>query len=276
MDATTRFDSALAHGTFDGTIMAVFQTSVVAVDEGERMITLLSKSREVLPDGVVLSGGLAGLAAGQPVRLVARTLVAGDRRMCLEGEGTRLEVDGTAPFVSDTLRFQLRCAADSDGDEDGVLVRRLRECTHVLARALLASDLSAIEPAVAGLAGLGKGSTPSGDDLLTGVTAAMARLACVSPARRIALDELTRALQGISFGTTAPAGREMMRHAASGRFAEPLALLAGMAGDPRTTASAFRDVTGRVSCLGASSGSDMLNGFFKTFAMFAGSNRRVQ
>lgn len=118
-----------------------------------------------------------------------------------------------------------------------------------------------LEEAVHGLLGLGRGSTPSGDDVLAGAAAA-ARALGLSGARR-----LCAALACLPAGSTTATGRAMLREAAAGFFVLPLATLAGAWPTPeRSTVDALIGI-------GASSGTDMLAGFLaQTEACDAGTN----
>lgn len=103
--------------------------------------------------------------------------------------------------------------------------------------------------AVRGLLGLGRGTTPSGDDLLAGAAAA-ARAGGLPGARC-----LCQTLAELAPGSTTPAGEAMLREAAAGFFPHPLAALARSWPEPR------RATLDALIGIGVSSGADMLAGF---------------
>lgn len=118
--------------------------------------------------------------------------------------------------------------------------------------------------AVEDLVGLGPGSTPAGDDALTGVAAAVRRLAPGLPPET--WERLAGSIGALPPTATTEAGRAMLFHAARGRFVAPLAALARALGDPAADLSAR---TAAVLCVGARSGADMLAGFLALAAALA-------
>ena len=118
-------------------------------------------------------------------------------------------------------------------------------------------DLAGVERASAGLAGLGLGLTPSGDDYLAGFAAAWV-LATEALGHLDA--EVPHALCAGARPGASALGYAWIAHATRGEVAEPMtrffeALLGGRLGGPALTGSA-RGVLG----LGASSGSDWMVG----------------
>ncbi len=102
------------------------------------------------------------------------------------------------------------------------------------------------------LVGLGRGSTPSGDDLLTGASAA-ARATGRAGARA-----LCACLSDLPCGLTTPAGHAMLGEAARGFYPAPLAAAA------RALPGLDPDQLKALASLGATSGADMLAGFLAT------------
>ncbi|MBI4610153.1 MAG: DUF2877 domain-containing protein [Candidatus Rokubacteria bacterium] len=120
------------------------------------------------------------------------------------------------------------------------------------------SDADAVSDGAAGLAGLGPGLTPSGDDLLAGFAAAwrLAGEATQLPDRKIARTA-TAILSGAS-GRTSELGGAWLAHAVEGEVAEPMGefFTALAAAGADGLAPAVR----RVLALGATSGTDWLVG----------------
>ncbi len=121
----------------------------------------------------------------------------------------------------------------------------------ILARWQTSGDPSLL----AGLIGLGSGSTPSGDDVLVGL---LAGLAAQTPARS---DHVASSVSGftLSARTTRPA-EQMVLAAAEGSFPEPLCLLIVALAGPRVAAEDIGERVRAVARLGASSGPSLLRG----------------
>ena len=120
-----------------------------------------------------------------------------------------------------------------------------------LVAALGAGDRSAAARVAIGLIGLGPGLTPSGDDALVGIEAALHALDAPTAGF------LALAMDDVEDRTTALAAT-LLRHAASGEFAERLHTLVGalLGPDDETIAMAVD----RASAWGATSGTDCLFG----------------
>lgn len=139
-----------------------------------------------------------------------------------------------------------------DGDpSDGALVVAVR-ALEVLRDALPADDMPALLGAADGLVGLGAGLTPSGDDVLVGVTAAL-RAAGHHRARRLARHAAARAP-----GATTDVARVALEHAARGEYPERLHdVLWALA---RGTDAEVQDRVAATLSWGASSGADTMLG----------------
>lgn len=125
-----------------------------------------------------------------------------------------------------------------------------------LVRALLTTPPEAVDVPVLvattlkHLVGVGPGTTPSGDDVIVGVFAALAMIR-----DRARIHQLTQALTP-RLATTTRASRHFLNHAISGHFAEPVVRLAAALHTGRSVAEA-------VSALqrwGATSGVDLMHG----------------
>jgi hypothetical protein len=111
--------------------------------------------------------------------------------------------------------------------------------------------LAAVRRAV----GLGFGSTPSGDDFLTGLVAA----SYVCPGPGDFTRDLVAAVDSAAGSTTLPSGF-MLRAAIRGYFSEPLVNLLSALATTEADAAEARDWVDAVAGLGATSGEDMLAG----------------
>jgi len=109
---------------------------------------------------------------------------------------------------------------------------------------------------VESLVGLGPGATPTGDDLLCGIAAALWRLG-PGPGGTAGRTALRAVLAAVPADATTPTSRAMLAHAAEGRFLEPLAVLARALGDRAADLAAAAAALTRV---GAQSGADLLAG----------------
>lgn len=117
--------------------------------------------------------------------------------------------------------------------------------------ALARSDFGAAVPGIDALVGLGDGLTPSGDDVLVGLSAAL-RAVGHPLAGPIALHAAARA------GATTDVARAALEHAARGEYAERLhAVLEAIA---RGDDAAVRAQVERALAWGASSGADTMLG----------------
>jgi hypothetical protein len=274
---------------FDARVLAVFQRACDLVTHDGDVIALVSPQIGDGPLNVVVDGA-AGLFArvhiGAPVRL--------------EEEGERLWVGGLAIDLKEaavwepcpdwaTLRERQAAIASclpllhatclrhapagsllpplgappcGDGLAGGTLAAA-REAAQALWDGW-AGDLERLREGAAGLAGLGGGLTPAGDDFLTGAML-WAWLAHPAPAH------LCSALAEAAVRRTTTLSAAFLRAAARGECSAPWhALLAALSeglgdeGEARITA-AVREILAR----GATSGADGLVGFLH---LFTGSN----
>jgi len=126
-----------------------------------------------------------------------------------------------------------------------------RPALAALIVALEVGDRRRAAEAATGLIGLGQGLTPSGDDVLVGIEAALHALA------RPTAGFLVLATRGVEARTTELAAT-LLRHAAAGEFAERLhLLLAALLGSDDEAIPAAID---RAVAWGATSGTDCLLG----------------
>jgi hypothetical protein len=123
-----------------------------------------------------------------------------------------------------------------------------------LGSALAGQDDGALRRVAAALVGLGQGLTPSGDDLLVGCLAWLAR----RPEARGRRDGLADALRPRLAATT-PVSRHYLLEALAGRFSEPLVLLADAIDALRPAVPVERAAEAALAT-GASSGADGIAG----------------
>jgi hypothetical protein len=196
------------------------------------------------------------------VVLAAREVTLGGAAVRLAGDGVALEMPaapaGAAPGLVAAqlagLALPPRTQALVDGGAADLVAAQAHGAlaTLVLALAAPAPAAAALARGVAGLCGLGPGATPTGDDLLVGVAAALARLG--DPARVAAY---AAALRAAPPDATTPVAHAMLHHAAAGAFLEPLRDVAAALGDPGAD---LAGAAARLAAVGAQSGADLLAG----------------
>jgi len=142
---------------------------------------------------------------------------------------------------------------------DALLARRALPCMHQLQRAARAGDPLAAAAAARGLAGLGPGLTPAGDDLLAGFAATWLLAARALGRDGRAARRLTTVLATAAGPRASPLGAGWLAHAARGEVSEPQgALLARLLA--REEAPELEAAVARVLAYGATSGADWLAG----------------
>ena len=163
--------------------------------------------------------------------------------------------------------------AELDGTElrSGV-AEAARVPARLLSDAAIRRDEAALVRATRGLAGLGPGLTPSGDDLLAGFAAAWTLVGEALGLVRAARERVTAALCAGARRGASPLGRAWLEHAGRGELLEPMtgfvgALLAGETRDPRVS------VRGALA-VGSSSGTDWMVGFLLGSAATLEATRR--
>ena len=155
---------------------------------------------------------------------------------------------------------------DATYDDHVGVVDIARPIVAELIVALETGDRSAAADVAARLIGLGPGLTPSGDDALVGIEAALYALAW--PAAGF----LAQAMDDVEDRTTALAAT-LLRHAAAGEFAERLhTLLAALLGSDDET---IRTAIDRAAAWGATSGTDCLLGVLIGLDVAAGVRRAL-
>jgi hypothetical protein len=190
-----------------------------------------------LADGVWRCGARTGSVRGLPIwRAPALGDVAAppERRARLTAAERALDAHAAA-------RPEVRLTLD---------LERLR---GDLGRALASGEEPALDACVEALVGRGQGLTPSGDDLLVGALAFLARRSPTATRERLAA-----AISG-RLDSTTTASRHYLAEAIAGRFSEPLALLAD-AIDAARPLLPVAAATRAALAVGASSGADGARG----------------
>jgi len=266
--AARRFDRSLVAAglRLSGRVEAVWShAAFVGTGQGP-FVTLLHPSRSLVPFGVEIPWQDVKLAAGEPVVLEERCLRVGVCTVGLEGEGVALEVSA-APVHPELLRQRLGALALPERSR-GLLstggpaehpeeraVARIAAALEAMVDAIARADEQAMSRAAAALCGLGPGSTPTGDDVLAGVTAMGLRLG-----RAQEMSALLRWLAQAPSGRTTVVGAEMLRHASQGRFPEALVEFVKVLGDPAAGPGDVEQAGRRLGAVGGQTGFDMLAG----------------
>jgi hypothetical protein len=268
----------IAHAGVDAIRVQSIYRSVVNISTADGLLTVASPEGGGLPNGILADLGPdwreIGLWSGMVVSASGTTIRVPDARL-------EIQIDAAAQWSP-----RLRSSADA-ADIAAARWRRRAGATRAIARgrasaagfgALLSEDVAhdpigilgvarpilselvvALETgdrtraaeAAAGLVGLGPGLTPSGDDVLVGIEAALHALA------RPSAGFLALAMGGVDGRTTALAAT-LLRHAGAGEFAERLhSLLAALLGADDEAIPAALD---RAVAWGATSGTDCLLG----------------
>ncbi len=118
----------------------------------------------------------------------------------------------------------------------------------------------AARPGVVDLVGLGSGATPSGDDLLAGVCAAVFRFTACGWLPADTWKKMQASLAGLDGRRTTRVGREMIEQAAQGFFAQPLLAVVRLLGMPGVEFEELERAVRRLAAVGRQSGADMLAG----------------
>jgi hypothetical protein len=216
----------------------------------------------VIADGVDLSG--LGIRAGMPCRIGDGWLHVGEARLSIRLHDARrwsprlhpvVDVHHAPAGIAGRARLAaVAAAAEGPGGlaAGGDWEAQAHSPLQGLARSLGSNDLVAAEAAGAELIGLGSGLTPSGDDLLVGLTAALVAVGDAS-GLLLAGSWARRAAR-----RTTPVAVAFHRYAAQGAYDELVHTLLGavLAGTPSDLRAAVR----RTAMWGATSGRDLLSG----------------
>lgn len=184
-------------------------------------------------------------------RIVPRDLADGLRatRAAVIGEG-----------AADSL-LSLLWASGPDllGRAGADVARRAGIPARLLGDAAVRGDGAAVARAARGLAGLGPGLTPSGDDLLAGFAAAWVLVGESLGVDAAARERVAAALRAGAEAGASPLGRAWLAHACRGELLEPMTRLVGtlLGAEPGDPGAAVRAAL----AVGSSSGTDWMVGF---------------
>jgi hypothetical protein len=136
---------------------------------------------------------------------------------------------------------------------------------RLLCDAASRGDAASLARAARGLAGLGPGLTPSGDDLLAGFAAAWTLVGDSLGLDGAAREHVTDALFAGAEHGASPLGRAWLEHALRGELLEPMTGFVAdlLAAEPRDLGAAVRGAL----AVGASSGTDWMVGFLLAAAV---------
>lgn len=268
-DATRISDALSARIALDGhrsaRIHSVFRSAINLATAGE-LVTIAPDEAGGLPNGILVAGAAdfqaQGIRAGMRVEIDSASVCIPDVGLVIRLAHARAW-SARMP-AADGRRWPTRSAAvhalahrDAQGtDADAATVGLLampaaRERLDEVSRAVVRADRRAAAAAARLLVGLGPGLTPSGDDALAGMEAALHALG--HPAAGF----LAAALDDVTDRTTAVSAT-LLRHAARGEFAERLhRLLAALLGEDD---AALPGAIERAVAWGATSGMDGLVG----------------
>ncbi|HEY6285589.1 MAG TPA: DUF2877 domain-containing protein [Ktedonobacteraceae bacterium] len=131
---------------------------------------------------------------------------------------------------------------------------------RLLAQASWRQNIAGIEEAVSGLAGLGPGLTPSGDDVLGGFAAIMALLSPQLSADALPRKYIASIIAAVAKPRTTILSAVLLEYASRGEVAEQLGMLMLTLSYPVEASETMLDAADHVLAFGASSGSDTLLG----------------
>lgn len=237
--------------------------SVLNLSTPEGLLVIASEEAGGLPNGILVPRGpdfrALRLAPGDDVALEAGAIRVG-RALVVDlaaAVAWSPVLPATARPSETAARWRHRSArahrlALSYGDARGLAaLPGAVTALHAVTRAIAARDRSAATRSARPLVGLGPGLTPSGDDALAGVEAAL-RAVSHSLAGFVAgiladVDERTTTVSAM-----------LLRHAARGEFAERVhRLLAALLGDDD---AGLEDAVAQATAWGATSGTDGVAG----------------
>ncbi len=290
--ATRISDSLSARIARDGhrsaRVHSVFRSAINLTTAGE-LVTIAPDEAGGLPNGILFAGvadfRAQGIRAGMPVEIDGHTVRILDAGLVIRlvirladarpwsarmpvADGRRWPTRSTA--VNDIAR-RVADGTDADGTDEGAATVGLlampvaRERLDEVSRAVVRADRRAAAAAARPLIGMGPGLTPSGDDALAGMEAALHALG--HPVAGF----LAAALDDVMERTTAVSAT-LLGHAARGEFAERIhRLLAALLGKDD---AALPGAVERAAAWGATSGMDGLIGVLAGLDAAAASGRR--
>jgi hypothetical protein len=147
-----------------------------------------------------------------------------------------------------------------DASEETILGRMMMSKLRLLARACWWQDMVGVEEATRGLAGLGPGLTPAGDDVLAGFAALMMLLSSRLSADDVFRGQVAEVIARVARPRTTMLSGVLLEYAARGEVAEQIGkLLLALALPAEESEAVLRAVDGLLA-YGATSGGDTLRG----------------
>ena len=260
-------------------VHSVFRSAINLTAAGE-LVTIAPDEAGGLPNGILIAGRAdfrtQGVRSGMVVEIDAATVRIPDAGLVIRladarpwsarmpaADGRRWPARSTAAHA---LAHRDAHGTDADAATVGLLAMPVaREQLAEVGRAVVRIDRRAAAAAARPLVGLGPGLTPSGDDALAGMEAALHALG--HPAAGF----LATALDDVADRTTTVSAT-LLRHAARGEFTERIhRLLAALLGEDD---AALPGAIERAVDWGATSGMDGLIGVFAGLDAAAAPGRR--
>ena len=271
-----------------GTIHSVFKKATYITFE-ETLLALLSDELPRMPNSVRLSSVvtdelLPNLQPGMEVCVGNDTLVIPTRNFSLHISATPLwepRPDITVyqwnrETVAQHTRLLAQFLAEKQHKgglaplagsifleqplEETPLSRMAMPKLRLLVKASWRQNINGIEEATRGLAGLGPGLTPSGDDVLVGFAAVMALLSTQLGADSISRKHIASTIASVAKPRTTKLSAALLGFASRGELSEQLGTLLLTLNLPAEEFETVLKAADRVLAFGASSGGDTLLG----------------
>jgi hypothetical protein len=230
----------------------------------EQLYGKLSPGMEVCIGGGRLSIPMLDLsihpprrAAWEPVPVIAarswcRATVARHARLLAQHLAERVLPDGLAPLVKPLLLHQVA--------QETPLAKIALPLLRLLMDANRQQDMAGVEAAARGLAGLGPGLTPSGDDALGGFVGVIALLSSQLSDDAVPRNRLASLIANTARPRTTMLSATLLAHAARGELAEHVGELLTALTLPLEHSEAVLRAADHVLAYGACSGGDTLLG----------------
>jgi len=256
----------------DGTLLALLSTELPRMPNSMRLLSSVTK--ELLPNlrpGMEVRVGddrlhipaynislrLPQIPAWEPQPDITayqwhRETVA--QHVCLLAQfvANKPQQGGLTPLVKPLLLGQ--------STQETPLSRMALPLLQLLAQESWRQNIVGAEAATHGLAGLGPGLTPSGDDVLAGFAAIMALLSPQLSADATSRKYIAAAIAAVAKPRTTVLSSVLLAHAARGEIAEQMGALLLALTYPAEEFKAVLKAADRVLAFGASSGGDTLLG----------------
>jgi len=181
-----------------------------------------------------------------------RETVAKHTRLLTQFFAQKQHQGGLAPLIGSLFLGQ--------SPQETPLSRMAMPKLRLLAQASWRQNIAGIEEAVRGLAGLGPGLTPSGDDVLGGFAAIMALLSPHLSADFLPRKYIASTIAAVAKPRTTMLSAVLLEYASRGEVSEQFGTLLLTLSYPIEASETLLDAADRVLAFGASSGGDTLLG----------------